>query len=467
MSQTATDSLPVETNTAPNGLSAPGRMRWKDNPALEMASYRMDERNRVFSLNPLITALPGPISEVQAQSALATEPEARPALFEKLPLELRREYADEVADVFVPTQAHVLAMIRLIEFLRAGYRHRNPNDPEFIGQLMNVSRLGSPHALPRSSKQVGPRGGLILIGPTGSGKTSTLDRYEGFIGSKTRVHTQFMGLPCFWPQIGTLRISASGVSTQKQLAMRIINEIDRQLGGGVVSGLFSPRDTNYLHVVHSLLSSYLVGQLFVEDIQLWGRVKTEVRISMLSLLVGIQESGIPVVCVGTMVLQNVLEANTSIAEKLMGSGSIGIPPAHKGEEVKHLCMKMWQRQIGCRPVEMPSWLPNAVWNRTAGLRRYVRELFFHLLQHMADDRVKVLSQSYFNQSADTALNHVSYGVDIIRRAYEGKAIDRDKLILYEEYIDEIEYKRSVKNRMRRIKTLLNARAHRRNKSKLK
>ncbi|WP_343654402.1 ATP-binding protein [Paraburkholderia caribensis] len=325
--------------------------------------------------------------------------------------------------------------------------------------LHNIASSGRTQIMPRHRNAVGPAGGMIIIGPTGSGKSSTLDRFGAYIGDYARLHTSLCGLPCYWPQIPFIRMTAAGVYTKKQAARQIATIIGRHLNDSRVISTVE-RTADYDNHIAKLLNTYLVGFLIVEDIQLLSRMKNEVKWEILSFLIRLQENGIIVICVGTILLQTVLEAHRSETEKLRSLGTIWIRPAGKGNETRNLCIKMWQRQIGEHHVEMPDWLPEETGRFTAGLRRHVPELFVPLFKKMADDKLKKLSRDYFCSLAEVALSHIAPGVVIMNRAYQGKRVDSDELKKFEEYIDCDLYKRNVIHRNEVLNRYLKRRASR-------
>ncbi|WP_167306640.1 AAA family ATPase [Paraburkholderia steynii] len=416
---------------------------------MKIAVYRDDEPNPRFKRNQLITCLPAPLSDSAAQAALASAPPMRSKNFSRLPLEVRREYAFEVGEVFVAADAHIIAIRRLVEMLRNSYKYLMPSNAEFMRYICGNSS-GGPETGPRSVGRIGPQGGGIIIGSTGSGKTSTVDRFESYVGEYGRIHTSFDGKPCLWPQIVTLRINAAGLRTQKQLAMAIADRLDRYLGGDEIHKIIV-RSTDYAARLARILNSYLIGMLIVEDVQLWSRVDCRPRVAMLELLVGLVEADIPVICVGTILLQEVLESHTSLGEKLMALGQIPIPPVARGKEMHDLCRIMWQRRIACFAMEMPPWFPAEVLRLTAGLRRYVRELLIGLFQQMAEDRLKTISKKYLSDFAEVELSAIAPGVEIMNKAFRGIEVDRRLLKKYEEYIDSDAYKRAVAYRKATIR----------------
>ncbi|MEM5299426.1 ATP-binding protein [Burkholderia sp. JPY481] len=424
-----------------------------------MAQYRTDERNPKFRNNKLVTCFPGPLTHVDAQAFLAAEPEKRPQDFFSLPVEIRKEYAEEVKEIFVPAPPHIKAIQRIVGLVRDSYRYRNPDDPDFMKSLWKIVLAGAAIALPPSRGSLGPASGAVMIGPTGSGKSSTIARSCAYIRYHGRMHKEFAGRPCLWPSFPILRVSAAGRASERQLAVAIAAELD-SLSEPHFEHIFK-KSADHVLQLSKMLTSNLVGVVLIDDAQLWSRVDQRLREGMLNLIVGTMESsGIPFICAGTILLQDVLQRHRSQSEKLFAQGTLEIPPVKAGQEMHDMCAKMWQRQVTPLKMEMPSWFPVEVTRSTAGIRRYIAELCGPLFAQIAEDGLKTISEKYVRDFAGQELSGIAPGVEIINRAYRGQTVDRDHLKKYEEYIDSDAYRRAVLARCARIKMINERRAKR-------
>ncbi|MBB5460251.1 ATP-binding protein [Paraburkholderia sp. Cpub6] len=427
------------------------------NRLIEVAQYRTDERNPIFRNNPLVTCFPGPLTHIGAQAVLAAEPEKRPRDFFSLPVEIRKEYAEEVKYVFVPAPPHIKAIQRIVGIVRDSYRYRNPNDSAFERSLWRIVMAQAPIALSPSKGALGPASGAVMIGPTGSGKSTTIARSCEYIGYHRRTHEQFGGRPCLWPSFPILRVSAAGRTSERQLAVAIAAELD-SLSEPHFENLFK-KSADHVLQLSQMLTANLVGAVLIDDVQLLSRVGQRLREGMLNLIVGTMEtSGVPFICAGTILLQDVLQRHRSQSEKLFAQGVLEIPPVRAGEEMHDICMKMWQRQIASLKMEMPPWFPNEVTRKTAGIRRYIAELCGPLFVQMAEENLKAISVGYVRDFADQQLSGIAVGVEIMNRAYKGQSVDSYQLKKYEEYIDSDAYRRQVLIRAARVKAVNERRA---------
>ncbi|MFM0316997.1 ATP-binding protein [Paraburkholderia nemoris] len=408
------------------------------------AEYRDRELNPAFAANPCALCIPAAVSYEESAKALVSTPPERSPDFMSLPAQIRAEHANTFRDLFVPCDCHVLSFMRLIDALRESYRFRNLESPEFQRHLWDIVRAGSARAVPRMNRTGGAAGGLIVIGPTGSGKTSLIDRVVENVGDFCRVHTTIGGRPCLWPQIPILRVSAAGRTTPKQLAFAIAVQLDGYIGADCAKSM--DRTTDYVYHISRFLSSNLVGVLVIEDGQLWTSIESGLRKGMLGLLVGVMEiTGIPVINVGTYRLQRVLETYSSDAEKLMALGRLDIPPV-SGDEMFSLCQAFWNERMTDGPSAMPDWMPAAVLTRTAGIRRYVRMLMMGLMRGMTMDGILKLERGYFESCTDVVLGGYAEAIRTIGRAYSGQRVTSELLLKYEEYIDPVHYRERVKSR---------------------
>jgi hypothetical protein len=440
-------------------LRAPWMRDQSINRLIEVAQYRTDERNPRFRNNPLVTCFPGPLTHTDAQAFLAAEPEKRPRDFFSLPVEIRKEYAEEVKQVFVPAPPHIKAIQRIVEIVRNSYRYRNPNDPSFMKLLWRIVMARAPLALSPSKDSLGPAGGAVMIGPTGSGKSSTIARSCAYIGYHGRMHEQFGGRPCLWPSFPILRVSAAGRTSERQLAVAIAAELD-SFSEPHFENMFK-KSADHVLQLSKMLTSNLVAAVLIDDAQLWSRVGHRLREGMLNLIVGTMEtSGVPFMCAGTFLLQDVLERHRSQAEKLFAQGTLEIPPVRAGEEMHDICVKLWQLHVVRLKMEMPSWFPSEVARNTAGIRRYIAELCGPLFGQIAEDDLRTVSLNYVRDFADRELSGIAAGVEIMNRAYKGQTVDRYQLKKYEEYIDSDAYRHQVRMRAARAKAIIERRAKR-------
>ncbi|MPW23267.1 hypothetical protein BN2476_1250018 [Paraburkholderia piptadeniae] len=419
--------------------SLPGRLR--------PATYRTDEMNPRYAGNPTILCFPGYPDDATALEFLANEPKARQADFMTLPKEVRIEFCDQIKEVFVPAFEHIDGFQTMMRVLRGKYGETNPLTGEFMNHLHRICLTGSPITLRSSGGYEGSTGGIVMFGPTGSGKSCLINRVCSYVGDGGVLHTALGGKPCRWPEIMIVRISAAGRATVKQLALGIASEVDDICGN---NGVFERRlgsSTQYVTRTAVMLTSNLVGLLIIEDVQLWGRVDKRLRLSMLDFLVGVQEeSRVPIMCVGTMLLLDVLEAHMSQSEKLMTLGQIPLLPILNDEDMNNICNAFWRWRVTAGDPEPPEWLAYEVKAYTAGLRRYIRKYFSALLACMAQDGVVVPTRKYVREIAEKYMQPVLEAVRIINRAYCGKRVDRNALQKYEEYIGSDDYRRRVAER---------------------
>ncbi|ANB76311.1 hypothetical protein AYM40_29125 [Paraburkholderia phytofirmans OLGA172] len=269
---------------------------------------------------------------------------------------------------------------------------------------------------------------------------------------------EFGGKPCIWPQIPILYVSAAGRTSPRQLAVAIAAEVDSMLPSHFEDMI--KKNSDHVLQLSKILSSNLVGFVFIDDCQLWSRVDQRLRDGMLGLIVGTMEtSGVPFMCSGTILLQDVLQRHRSQSEKLFAQGTLEIPPVRNGQEIHDICEKMWQRQVTPWQIEMPSWFPLEVYRRTAGLRRYIAEFLEPLFAQIAEDNLRKISEKYVRDFADRELAGIAPGVEIMHCAYKGQGVSIELLKKYEEYIDTDKYRLAVLRRNARLAHISERRAN--------
>ncbi|SFU26417.1 ATP-binding protein [Paraburkholderia aspalathi] len=440
----------TEANELSNCVRAPWLEQRMASGMMMLATYRTDEANPAFAGNPTVTCLPCYPSEAVAQAELAHQPSKRHPDFLSLSSDVRAESSAQIKQVFVPTAEHVSGLRSTMRLIREGYLSRNLLDPEFMNHLHRISLSCTPIILPRVGDYCGSTGGMALIGPTGSGKTCFINRSMTYVVEKARLHQQLGGRPCSWAQIPIVRISAAGQPSERQLALAIANQVDLFLDAKFEEKM--SRKSGYVRSVAAMLASNLVALLIIDDVQLWGRMDKRLRINLLNFLVGVlEESRVPIMCSGTMLLKDVLEAHISQGEKLIAEGEIALTPILRPDDMQSMCTKLWQWRVTDGPDIPPDWFAEEMSIQTAGLRRYIRELAVPLFERMAMDGISVPSRKYLREVADACLASVRPGVELLNRAYKGKVVDRQLLIRYEEYISASDYKLRVLTRAAEIR----------------
>jgi hypothetical protein len=399
------------------------------------AQYRT-EKSKGLSGNILIEAMKPLLSEVDAYSVLAHMPAERDKDFFDLPLELRLEGILDLRDVYIPTAEFIDALALAMRAIRRSYKYRDPRDPRVMRFLYDLSETEEPSLLPRLDPSGGGANGIMLIGTTGVGKTSFVDRLVQYVGKEAIIHTTLNGLPCYWHQVVIFRIQAAETKTVAGIVAAITAQADAITGSRYKAQLRGKTNRGELLIICcQILSCLMAGILIVEDLQLLrstGGSATEI----LDFLANVMETtGIPVASVSTFRVKRVVKANTAVGSKLTAGGTREFTPLPFSADFEYLVMTYWSLRVSHFENAMPEWLPKLAHRLTAGVRRFLRELFEYLLARMAQEGIEKMSQDFVRECAAESIGRYKNAISCLKRVKARDFLYDEEYLLYEDLFD--------------------------------
>ena len=399
------------------------------------AEYRA-EQSKGLSGNMLIEAMNPPLAEMDAYSVLAHMPAARDGNFFDLPLEMRLEGILDLRDVYIPTPEFLDAFSLTVRAIRRSYKYRDPRDPRVMRFLYALSETEEPSLLPRLDPSGGGSNGIMLVGTTGVGKTSFVDRLVQYMGKEAIIHTMLNGLPCYWQQVVIFRIQAAETKTVAGIVTAIAAQADAITGSRYKAQLRGKTNRGELLIVCcQILSCLMAGILIIEDLQLLrstGGSATEI----LDFLANVMETtGIPVASVSTFRVKRVVTANTAVGSKLSAGGTREFTPLPYSRDFEYLVMTYWSLRVSHSNSTMPDWLPNLAHQQTAGVRRFLRELFECLLERMAQEENEKLTQAFVRKCADESIGRYKKAISCLKRVKAKDFLYDEEYLLYEDLFD--------------------------------
>lgn len=273
------------------------------------ATYRSPEEEPDPSLrdNPMALAFPAPMSPEQLYNVLALDSPKRGVDFPERPLEVRAEALDRLDECYTPFPHDWDILSAVVSLVRKSFRYRHPNQPQVMYFIYQVAS-GVTGALPRLIPTGGGGAlGMLISGPSGTGKSSLIDRIVEHLRPQARYHMSLFGERCIWPQLGVIRITVG--LTWKDTLVELSKEIDRQLGRDV---LFTRErhatEPRLQQVVWTALCSGFAPCIILDEFQRLGALKSNVARKILEKLLDLmQNSGIPVIVVGTVAVRKLFE----------------------------------------------------------------------------------------------------------------------------------------------------------------
>lgn len=357
--------------------------------------------------NILAQQLPLPESIEEILEKMSVTPDAEDLEVRSLPLEYRMNKLDSLQNVYLPTDRHASALQRVVRLMRWGYRYRDPDNPVVTKFIYDLIDKGPGPGL---SRQGGGGGaiGLVITGPTGTGKTSFLDRLSAYLGANVLIHTEIGGRECRQPQILHLRIQCPEKSSLGSLTLSILDKIDEQLGtrhGQAAKNLSIPKLSDR---VCAMCTTYFVGAVIIDDVQHLPAGHADTA-AMLNFFTNFMErTGIPLILTGTVKLDILLAAEPSAASKLSAKGKIQFTRLEEdSEEWWMLCNTLWMHSITDTLLPMPEELPRELHFYTQGISRILRETMYVIHERMAANDEPFSTDMLKNIAANELLKYQS------------------------------------------------------------
>lgn len=285
-----------------------------------MRGYRAHEPSPRLLGNQMAMSLPKPVSDQRVINVIGDPPLPRPANLSSMPLSARTEYLAQIQFFHHVFQVHIDFVHKVIAVVRASFLFRDPRSRDVMAFIWSLVS-GAVGTLPRLSGTGGGGGlGILLVGPSGVGKTSIVDRIVAYLRPKARIHLSLGGRPARWMQLGVVRIVVG--NTWHETLMSILAEADRQMQMDryVREGRLVRRG-ELQGLVWRTLTSHFCPLLVLDEFQMLGRLQSDEALKILKGLVELMEQlGIPVLVVGTEAVRNLFASFPNYMEKFSNEG---------------------------------------------------------------------------------------------------------------------------------------------------
>lgn len=417
----------------------------------ETAKYRESEQEPDSSLreNPMALVFPAPMSLEQLYDVLAVDPPARDVNFKAQPLEVRTEALDRLDECYTPFPQDGEILSAVVSLLRKSFRYRHPKLPQVMFFIMRVA-ASTVGALPRLQATGGGGAlGLLISGPSGTGKSSLIDRIVEHIGAYARYHVSLFGKPCRWPQLGVIRITVG--QTWKDTLVELSKEIDRQYGRDVLyTRERHATEPRLQQVVWTALCSGFAPCVILDEFQRLGALKPDVARKILEKLLDLmQNGGIPVIVVGTVAVRKLIEMFPMEMGKFSPGNGFKFHRLVEGDPntINYITV-LKEQSISIAPIEYSEKFDMYLVLHSMGIRRVMRDfmrwvLYRHALAE-SESRVLVADEALLQSIAENEMLVWRRALSAIRKYDLGFGNTFEQIQAYEHFFPHEPEKKQTK-----------------------
>jgi GTPase SAR1 family protein len=402
---------------------------------LREGDYRTDELDIELAANPMALAFPGPQTDEFIYSKLIKDPKIRPADFMSWPLSHRKEWIDQLEDFHHPFQMELDFMHKVVSLVRKGLRPRNPADPKVMAFILSVAAGNRKHLSRLSTAGGGGGLGMLVTGPSGTGKTSLVDRLVEYLQAKARVHLSLGGKPCQWKQLGAIRISVQ--PTWAATLDEVLRAIDQQLGTDFYSKRRrSARHSELLEDARSALTSHVAPILILDEFQRLGNIPKDQAKKIINGLIDIMElEGIPVIVVGTVAVRKLFQQHPAEMSKFSNGGDFEFDRLDEGDQdtLQFLASLKEQHVSTSKPVYAEDF-DHRFLLYTMGVRRIMREYMKVIFNRHAEDESLLVNDALLKDIAAKEMSKFERALDSLRKFELGFSMNFRDMEQYEHFV---------------------------------
>lgn len=405
----------------------------------------MAEEQRKRYPNVLLEKVPEVADYETTFKKLRVPTHRRDDAFWESSLEHKLDALDHLRQFYIPTGQHVLLAQGFLRLLRAGLARRDPQEARVMKFLLESGEIVSRHnrlatALTISRRPIDNGGalGFTLMGPSGAGKTSLLDRFCWMLPQEPILIESIAGKACRIRTVPVIRVQCPTSGTKLGFCYACLSEIDSALG-----------DTHYAYeaktrryssdmcevLLRAVLSSMFVGLVIVDDIQFLLKVPNQATILLQCIANLMEDTGIPVLTVGTYMAWSVLKDRADLSSKLSSEGDEFLEAMPLNSEWVRHCGLNWKLRVTDREmIEMPPWFATRCHFLTCGIPRILRILLRSYFSDLLLGKYNVVSSETLSLSSQTSLRRLAPLLYALRCAGAGDVLTETDREVFAHYL---------------------------------
>jgi hypothetical protein len=398
-------------------------------------TYRTDDPDPVLATNPMALVFPAPFTDEQLYEQFEKPPRVHAANFRSLPVEVRIGYLEFIDDFHYVFQVELAIGHKVLAVVRKSFHHRHPNNPRILNDIFRMM-AGQTVTTPRVG-EAGAGGGLgmVIVGITGIGKSSLIDRITAMLGAYGRFHQTFNGQPAQWPQLGVIRVNVG--PTWKITLILILREVDRQLGRDVYVNRERGSSEDRLQLaVQEALTSGFAPLLIVDELQrLTRQMESKARRILEGFIDLMTMWGIPVVLVGTVRIRHLLENFAAEMDKFSNGGIIEMARMTElDDDTLNFISLLKECNVSLTPIVYSDDFDFLLLHQCMGVRRIMREYMKVVLTRHANDERITVDGALLTDISLNEMQRFEASLSVLRRTQLGMRLSYAELQSYEDYL---------------------------------
>lgn len=321
----------------------------QQNQVIKFAASYNTSLPEEYASNPLLCALPAKLSKKDFIDLVTLLPKFTDEHLE-YSANYRMKKVAELYSLVIPT-SHYYQMYSIFEqLLFTSYSERNPMLHEV--KLAQYSLAAHKTQMKSCFRKMSGQS-FVYTGPSGIGKSTLINRVAQAF-PQVIIHSEFENRPFKQAQIVWIKVKIPSDAARKSFAILFLEEVDRCIGTTYATDNKNISIGNYESLFRTIVSTFKVGMLIVDDLQSLSIAKSGGDDAFLNFFSSLcDDLGVALVLVGTPNCTSVLTKTFTGSRRLTSAGDL-----HRERFTKTnknwllLVSKLWNYQYVNTPSEL-------------------------------------------------------------------------------------------------------------------